>query len=290
MYNEAWLRSLPLLEAGAVLAAIGGLLGILALSRASKNSSCIVAAVETGVYSVASSLLIVLMLKETPSTEGYIAGGLIIVGIVSMQLQGVEVMKDSKTMNEMDYDEQVSLLPPYGLATGKRHSYVDHRDDHVACLLAVAAGVFWSCGIVGKRNSAKSLPYGLEKQGAAATYMVYSCGGFATRLVYFFALVCCTKIDWSDTCDWLQTRALKVFGAGLIAGTGGCITTYALSLATSNSAVIALVIDGVVTISASMLLAILHHERLAINQLIGFGFILMAIILVDAHQLSRSLH
>eukprot|EP00928_Gymnodinium_smaydae_P036483 TRINITY_DN25496_c0_g1_i1.p1 TRINITY_DN25496_c0_g1~~TRINITY_DN25496_c0_g1_i1.p1 ORF type:complete len:365 (-),score=19.69 TRINITY_DN25496_c0_g1_i1:112-1206(-) len=288
--DETWKLSLFWLNVGSVLSAFGSLFSVYAMSVACKHTSCLIAVVENGVYSVCSALFMILLSGEKPAPQSYLAGCCIIFGMVALPSR-------EKTSDENQTDlisgvskDGDSLGEPstqhYG--STERECSVDHAQDSSMHTLrsfscAILAGVLWSFGIVGKRYSASLVPPGNQLEGATVVYAVYLLSGGPIHVLLGVFVWIVGSLSLKNMQQWMQATGFKVFGAGIIAGIGGRLSTYALTLSQADGALFSLIIDGTYSLVGALLIACVFGERPTALQSLGAATIIGAVLLADVN-------
>lgn len=293
--DDEWRSSVPWLILSGCLSSLGGLFGASALGMATRNESCLVSLVEAGLYSVLSALLIIVVLGERPAVTDYAAGVLIILGTLALNIAYTDDDDGEKKSLTQDDGDNSGALPQYGAAnssearrgsTSSSLSMISamtasKKQSMTAYTVAVLASLLWSFGILGKRYSATLVPNGLEKPGSAVTYACYSLASLTFSAMVFLGAAACRCLELEGIKTWLQTKAPKVFLSGAVAGAGGVLVTYALTLA-SGGALISLIADGVYTLCGAFYIAAVYQERPNVYQLAGAFLVLLALVVVQA--------
>eukprot|EP00928_Gymnodinium_smaydae_P042422 TRINITY_DN2856_c0_g2_i1.p1 TRINITY_DN2856_c0_g2~~TRINITY_DN2856_c0_g2_i1.p1 ORF type:complete len:389 (+),score=30.93 TRINITY_DN2856_c0_g2_i1:64-1167(+) len=287
-HDEKWRGSIPWLIVGAVCSAIAGAVSVYAFTCASPNYNCLVATIESGCYSVISTLFIVLLLGEALTFYVCLAGFFMVVGMVLMHVSptthtsdAIE-MKDSATPStEADVAGDKGTENYGSVDSGKRTdaSSESHDASNVkAFMFALLAAFLWSIGIVAKRRSALLIPTGYKEAGAAVTYGVYQIAGAPVQIMLAGGVWMRSNVAHSDVISWLRARALLVLTLGLVSGIGGVLSTYALTYKNANGVLLSLTVDGMYVMFGSLLLAAVYLERPSVLQTAGCIVILVGVL------------
>jgi len=171
LQEKTWWQTVPILIMCAASSSLGGFTACYGLALANRYSSCMVAMVETGVYSVAGAALIVLVLGGHPDPELYASGVIIIAGILLLHYK-----KEGPTaLNTGHVDD-------YG-ATASGTSANSERASK-AYFFAGLAGILWALGILGKRYSVASGPHETARVRSTITYALYTLFGTIPALIF----------------------------------------------------------------------------------------------------------
>eukprot|EP00931_Biecheleriopsis_adriatica_P017907 TRINITY_DN12692_c0_g1_i1.p1 TRINITY_DN12692_c0_g1~~TRINITY_DN12692_c0_g1_i1.p1 ORF type:complete len:372 (-),score=52.58 TRINITY_DN12692_c0_g1_i1:64-1179(-) len=286
--------SLPWLMLSSTLSAIGSCVATYALGLSTRNESCLVSMVECAVYSVLSSILIIWLFGERPSFTEYIAGVLLILGTIAVSAAHSDEGEESRSITNASNDKG-SEAPRYGAAEPSQRrpstasissitstASASRKQSTSAFAVAVASGVLWAFGILGKRHSAKMVPKGLEKQGSAITFVIYQTVALPVPALYLCLLSASGTMSGEGLRSWFKMRAPQVYLCGLISGVGGAIVIYALTLTADSAALISLVADSLYTVSSTLIIAVLYGERPNAYQLAGVCVILTAMFISGA--------
>mmetsp|Transcript_81385 Transcript_81385/g.143657 ORF Transcript_81385/g.143657 Transcript_81385/m.143657 type:complete len:345 (-) Transcript_81385:136-1170(-) len=268
--DSDWLKTLPMLGLCGVFSALGGFTACYAISLADRNGSCMVAMLESGVYSVAAAVFIVLLLGEEPTIQLYVAGLFIIAGILLLHFKGGSDRLDREDVT-------------YGAATG-----ISSGSSQKAPFFAVLAGILWAVGIFGKRYSAASGAANSARVRANLTYVVYQVFSLIPPGIFLvYELLNGRLFAGGPGSEWFRHRAPQVLAAALVSGLGGCIVTYALAAAGPNEgALITLISDGIYTLLGAVFIALVFEEKLENFQLIGGAAIMIAVFSVHPTKIA----
>jgi len=264
MKDNTWWQTVPILVMCAAASSLGGFTACYALALSNKCSSCMVAMVETGVYSVAGAALIVLVLGGHPELHMYASGAFIIIGILLLHF---------KKAGPTSFND-------YGATAGGRTS-ADGGHASKAYLFAGLAGILWALGILGKRYSVARGPHETARARATLTYALYTLFGTIPALLFLsYEFFNGRLLRGGPGNDWLSHRAPLVLAGALVSGLGGCIVTYALAVAAADeAALVTLIADGVYTVTGAAFVAIAFNEKLEPTQWLGAACIALAVAL-----------
>lgn len=273
-----WQGTLPWLILAAISSSAAGMIAIYALGRATRHTSCLVALVENGVYCIASAVLIIVLLRESPSAWEYCAMALLTAGILLISSASPPTQDVAATSKKTDVEAGDKGQSRYG-ATQTGESTASDEASIMAYIFASLAGILWSLGMLGKRNSAGALPHDLERPGSAVTYMTYQIAGLPVIFFYWCYLSALGSLPLHITKDWFMTQGPKVLPLAMLSGVGGSLVTYGFAMGGKNGALLSLLADGIYTFIGSSLIAAVYGEHPSARQIIGGACILAAVVL-----------
>eukprot|EP00928_Gymnodinium_smaydae_P042419 TRINITY_DN2856_c0_g1_i1.p1 TRINITY_DN2856_c0_g1~~TRINITY_DN2856_c0_g1_i1.p1 ORF type:complete len:383 (+),score=35.29 TRINITY_DN2856_c0_g1_i1:51-1151(+) len=286
-HDGKWSASIPCLIFGATCSAVAGVVSIYAFTCASCNYNCLVATIESGCYSVISTLLIVMVLGEEMTLYTSLAGCFMAVGMVLMYtsptLDSEAIMTKASALprSEVDVASDTSTQHYGSVGSGKRTDATlesPNSSNVKAFMFALLAAFLWSIGVVTKRHSALLVPVGYQQAGTAVTYGVYNIAGAPIQIVFVGSVWMSSNVKLSDVISWLRTRGLLVLTLGVVSGIGGVLSTYALTYKNASGVVLSLTIDGMYVMFGSLLLAAVYLERPSVLQMIGCVVIFVGVL------------
>lgn len=284
--DEEWQGRIPAIVATGLCSGLGGPCATYALALAGRNASCLISMTTSGIYSVIAALLIMQVFNEQPGPLQYLSAVLILAGILLMEAgKPSEKEEDSKLIEES--------IPEGGGSGGGGGSYGATREwcaratqgaysDHLmATFFAVLAGLLWALGQLGKRYGAHGAPEGMRSARSACTFFVYNVATFVPVVIYFAYRALAGNLTFPEQA-WYR-RGLVVFVCGIICGLGGVLATYAFALASKNeSALLAMIENGVYTAVGGLLIGLVYQERLTRMQIGAGGMMVLAVVCASA--------
>jgi len=148
----------------------------------------------------------------------------------------------------------------------------------VASTLAACGGILWGFGILGKRLGVHGAREHDKEIRATYTIFVYTLTTMIAPTIDFVRLAVVESELLRETFsnhDW-NVRIPGVIACGVISGLGGLLGTIAFAWsAGANSALLSVVENGMYTLSAAILIAVLFQEHPGILQYVA-GIMIMA--------------
>jgi drug/metabolite transporter (DMT)-like permease len=287
--DEEWQGRVPAIFATGLCSGCAGPCATYALALAGRNASCLISMVTSGIYSVVGAMLIMQVFDEKPGFLQYLSAVLILAGIFMMEAgKPVEKEEDSKLIEET----RPVPVPEGGDSAGggvygatrewcARASQGGYNDHLLATFFAVMAGLLWALGQLGKRYGAHGAPEGMRSARSACTFFVYNVATFVP-VVFYFAYKASAGLLAFPEQAWYR-RGLVVFVCGIICGLGGVLATYAFALASKNeSALLAMIENGVYTAVGGLLIGLVYQERLTRMQIGAGGLMVLAVVCASA--------
>lgn len=318
--DASWRARAPFIVLSGAASGLGGLMGTCALALASHNASALITMIENGTYAVMASIFIACAFNEHPSNLQFMSAVLVLVGILVMQTDGLgEGNKGSNGEVEgllcADGDQSgKAISSPPALMPGMRIDYGKDASGPVAMIrgkrprgrygsaaelptsavgqpqtrgavsstlmLAVAGGLLWAIGPLGKRWGVDSAPVELRAAFASATSFLFCVGTLLTSAVAVCRATSTHPEGFFDP-EWAM-RVPLVLASGAVSGMGGLVGTYALALVGHEaSSVVAILENGVFTVAGACLIAIVFREKPTNRQLCGTMPIVAAVFLAQ---------
>jgi len=293
--SEEWRSRLPFVVLCGVLSGCGGLMATYALAVAGSATACLISMVENGIYSTGSVALIMIAFGEQPTVLEWLSGAMLLAGILLAEVArwpaaGPGGPGPEAADQRLAGDQGAPGAEAYGCHAealekdaGARRCEGFLTSDAAALPCAVLAGVLWSFGPLGKRYGAGGAEEGLRASQASCTFFLYMTGAMGPVVVAALYSLLTGRMQAAVDGAWFLRRAPAVLACGTASGFGGVLGTYAFAIAGRNeSGLIAMVENGVYTVVAAMLIAIIYQEQPNSWQWGSAALILGAVLLVDA--------
>lgn len=315
--RKDWVWRIPGILGCGAISGLGGVLGTIAFAWSTGVNSALISMVENGTYTMSGAVLIAIFFRELPRSWSYLAGALIMIGILlanstssrrkggDTDSAGSEASDNEFCCPEADCDESeedrsadedgstsaASNLSPEEAASSaapvpalNRFSS-DLPESQVAptplrrraIVFAILAGVCWGFGPVGKKYGVNHVPEGRKHVWTTCTYLVYMA---STTWVPLVKLIFTPSDQRREALQDRNFRwlLLGTMGCGLLSGLGGLISTFAFAQGGDRGPIISMIENGIYTMFGALLITVIFKEWPTKRQMLSAAFVLAGLV------------